>query len=336
MVALAAALSLTSHNGYASIEEACGTTTWDLTAGQTINVGTVTVSNDTQFVYVNYTLDTVAHPGATLGNLHLWIGNDLANIPANSQGTPVPGQFCQADGGACYDATGLTSYTFAISFADLNIVDVTNACPLSLYVVTHAEVDLDGPSVPGHETAFGGPNPGSGNRWWFYGIYEVCCEQPPNPPVPTCETAFGKSPRKDGGYVWTTSKKSNPERYPSLKLTRNRWGWALNMLAPGTYVQDLYAGAGLNDTSKGTLVGTVYVSWSGSQAKVTYKTLPGYTIEEVHLYAKDARPTTTAPGQYGYLDEFDPNVSFYTFLVPLVDFNKDGVWVITHAVVCAE
>ena len=55
---------------------------------------------------------------------------------------------------------------------------------------------------------------------------------------------------------------------------------------------------------------------------------------EVHLYAGDARPTTTAPGQYGYLDA--PDAATYTFTVPLADTNGgDGVGLIAHAVVCA-
>src|SRR5688572_22930456 len=117
------------------IEGTCGQTTWTLTAGQTIPVGSVTVQNDATNLYVTYDL---TYPDATFGALHLWVGNRLLNLPANPQGTPVPGQFCQADGGACADATGLTSYTFTIPFTELNIVDISQVCGLPLYVVTHA------------------------------------------------------------------------------------------------------------------------------------------------------------------------------------------------------
>jgi hypothetical protein len=308
--------------------ETCGATTWDLTAGQTIDVGSVSVSNDADYLYVTYGLD---YPGATFGALHLWVGNSLLNLPANAQGIPVPGQFCSADGGACADASGLVSYTFQIPFADLNIVDASAACGSSLYVVTHAEVsfDSDGDGEVDGETAFGGPISGSGPRWWYYGAHSICCDFG-NPDPPVCETAFAK-----GGWVFTTDKKSNPEALPSLALTKNRWGWAIDLLAPGDYHYDVWAGAGLNKTSKGELVGEVDVSWDGASAVVTYSVFDGTAIEEVHLYAGDAAPATVAPGQYGYLAEFDPNVSTYSFVVPLADADDvSGVWLIAHAVVC--
>lgn len=312
----------------AAIEDACGLTEWTLTAGQNIPVGTVSVSNDTTNVYVTYDL---TFPDATFGTLHAWVGNSLLNLPANPQGTPVPGQFCDADGGACADATGLTTYTFAIPFADLNIVDISEACGADLFVVTHAEVNADtnGDGEVDHETAFGGPNPGDGPRWWSYGLYEICCDGgDPDPEI--CTTAFAK-----GGWVWTTDKKSNPEQLPSLKLTRNRWGWAINVTAVGHTEYPIYAGAGLNKTSSGVHVGTLSVDWDGVTASVTYTMFEDVSMEEVHLYAGDTAPTTIAPGQYGYLDSFDPNVGTYTFTVALEDTNlTGGVWIVAHAAAC--
>jgi hypothetical protein len=311
------------------VAEVCGTTNWDLTAGQTIDVGTVTVSNDLNNVYVTYTLDDPDFPNASLGTLHVWVGNSLANMPSNNQGFPVPGQFCQGDGGACFDATGLTTYTFTIPFSETNYVDGENACGQPLYVVTHAEVDVDTTADGDNETAFGGPVAGPGERWWFYGLYTVCCELG-EPPIPVCETAFAK-----GGWVWTTDHKSNPENLPSLNLTRNRWGWAIELLAVGDSSYDIWAGAGLNKIANGTLVGTLNVSWDGANAAVTYSMLEP-SLEEVHLYAGDASPATIAPGQYGFLDQFDPNRSTYTFNVPLVDADGvPGVWLVAHAAVCS-
>ena len=65
-----AAMFLSGSSALASMETACGTTTWNLTAGQTSDVGSVTVSNDTDNLYVKYDLD---YPGATFGTLHLWV-----------------------------------------------------------------------------------------------------------------------------------------------------------------------------------------------------------------------------------------------------------------------
>jgi hypothetical protein len=299
----------------------CGTTTWDLTAGQTTNVGTVTVSNDLDNLYVTYTL---TYPGATLGTLHLWVGNDLLTLPKAGNGAPIPGQFPYQQ-----DATGATAYTFTVPFTDLLIQDANGACGLPLYVVTHAEVDMDG--IPGgeHETAFGGPTAGSGPRWWFYGVYTVCCDFGP-PPVETCATAYGK-----GGYVFTTDRKSNPESLPSLALTRNRWGWAIKLAGIGTTTYDLWAGAGLNNTGNGVKVGTVTVVWDGSTATVTYTiTASGYHLKETHVYAGDDAPATIAPGQYGNTGYLFGYESTATYTVPLVDANGGGVWVVAHAVVC--
>lgn len=307
-------------------EGRCGTTTCDLWAGQTIDVGSVTIENDGSNLYVTYKLD---YPGACFGILHMWAGNDLTNLPTNPQGIPVPGQFKNADGGAEFDASGLTEYTFTIPFSELNLVDLSNPCNAQIYVVTHAEVDMNCDGNASDESAFGCNIPGSGPRWWFYGTYIIKCNcGTPEPPF--CQTAFAK-----GGWVWTTDKKANPENLPSLNLMKNRWGWAINLTAPGTTSYNIWAGAGLNDTKKGKKVGTLTIDWDGTNAAVTYTMFEGYCMEEAHLYGNDPRPTTTAPGQYGYLQDFDPNASTHTFNIPLVDSNgTDGVWLIAHAVVC--
>jgi hypothetical protein len=298
---------------------ACGTTTWNLIAGQTNDVGSVTVENDTSYLYVTYKLD---EPGATFGTLHLWVGNDLVNVPSNPQGTPVPGQFPYKP-----DASGLTEYTFKILLTELGIQDVTKACvptPLQLYVVAHAEVNIDGE----HETAFGGDQTGSGPRWWFYAKYSVCCSTPPV--IRICETAFAK-----GGWVFTTDAKSNPESLPSLRLIKNRWGWAINLSTSSTSYYDIWAGAGLNRTSSGTLVGRLKIVWDGEFATVTYELADGADMKELHVYASPDKPTTVAPGQYGFTQYFDPPVDSFSEVFYLPN-DGDGVWVIAHAVTCIQ
>lgn len=295
----------------------CGTTTWTLWAGQTNNVGTLTVANDTQNIYVTYTLTA---PNTSFGTLHLWVGNDLLNLPKNPQGTPVPGHFPHI----ITPPAGTTTYTFTIPLIELNIQDITKACPLKLYVVAHAEV--------GSETAFGGDHPvnvAEPGRWWYYAEYNLCCTVPP-PVIKVCQTAFAK-----GGYVFTTDPKANPEKLPSLNLTKSRWGWAIKLGAPTTQVLDIWAGAGLNYTSKGTKVGRLTVSWNGSVVTVTYSMFAGYVMKEVHIYAGDPPPTTVAPGQYGYTQYFDPPVTTHSESFSLTDTNGVyGVWLIAHAVVC--
>ncbi len=144
--------------------------TWDLTAGKTIKAGTVTVSNDGSNLYVTYAL---TFKGATFGTLHMWAGTDIAMVPANKQGIPVPGQFPWK-----VDATGLTTSTLAIPLSSLGIAEESQACGKAVYVVTHAEVNMDsnGDGKMELETAFGGDIEGDGPRWWFYGDYAISCE----------------------------------------------------------------------------------------------------------------------------------------------------------------
>lgn len=333
-------------------QEGCNATTWNLTAGQTIDVGSVTVSSDATNIYVNYTLD-YQNPNcpdgavdATFGTLHVWIGNSLLNVPANPNGTPVPGQFCSAATGMCFDATGLTTYTFVFSIAELEMANY-NFCNQPLYVVTHAEVNYlgcDGLPDGTGDTAFGGDTPGSGPRWWFYGQFTPNCTDCNGGGNPVCGTSYAK-----GGYVWTTDRRSNPERLPSLNLTQNRWGWAINLTQTGTTTYEIWEGAGLNKTctlgNRGAvMVGTLTVNWDGTNVDVCYSMLnPAQncgttaavrTLDEVHIYAGDDAPTMIAPGQYGFIDSFEPGVSSYCATLPLADANGGGVWVVAHAVTC--
>lgn len=179
------------------------------------------------------------------------------------------------------------------------------------------------------ETAFGGDKPGTGPRWWYYGEYKICCPDGPPPVDVVCQTAFAK-----GGWVFVTDARANPERLPSLNLIRNRWGWAINLQSTGTFTYDLWAGAGLNNTANGTKVGTVTVNFTGLQATVTYTLVDPATMKELHIYAGDLRPTTVAPGQYGYIEYFDPPATTHTATFDLGDSNGDGIWIIAHAVSC--
>lgn len=320
----------------------CGDKVSDLTAGKDIKVGKVSVSNDAEKLYVTYSL---TYPGAVFGTLHAWVGSDLLNVPKNDQGIPIPGRFSFHSGADVFPSSaGLTNYTFAIPFQRINAAGLpsvdasgnTTCNPINLFVVTHAEVNIDSDNdgvVDKGETAFGGGISGEdGSRWWFYDSYTICCDFGGGVPCMT-ETAFGK-----GGWVWTTNKNSNPEKLPSLALTKSRWGWAINVKTPGVSIYDIWAGAGLNKTANGTKVGTLTVNWNGAQAEVSYNLSPGYVAEEVHIYAADAKPTTVAPGQYGYPEAgYDAGgVQNFTHTVPLADAAGDGVWLIAHAVVSSE
>jgi hypothetical protein len=365
--ALFAAATVSLAIPSAQAQEGCNATTWPLTAGAGndctagTDVGSVTVSSDATNIYVNYTLDyqNPACPDgavdAVFGTLHVWIGSDLLDLPragnANDpQCQPSPGQFCQSATGQCFDATGLTSHTFVYSIAELAIADYF-FCGQPLYVVTHAEVNyLDCTGVPDGtgDTAFGGDQPqcDTCDRWYFLGQFTPDCTDCGGGGNPICRTSYAK-----GGYVWTTSPKSNPEHLPSLNLTMNRWGWAIKLASIGTSTYEIWEGAGLNKTCylnnrKAVLVGQLTLDWDGAMVNVRYDMFAnaincggadtaGRTIEEVHVYAGDGAPATIAPGQYGFIDSFDPGVTTYQTTLPLADLDGTaGVWVIAHAVTC--
>ena len=307
-------------------EGACAEKTVDLTAGQTIKSGTVTISNDATNLYVKVTLSDNATFASVSENLKLWVGDDFATLPVggsdnNPSCSPQNGQFPWK---ATVDPLENT-YTFTIKYSDIEkYLGKTIDCSSALNVVLHADLIVNGQP----ETAFGGEVAANCQRWWFYTVYQGVCCTPPPPPSGSVNTAFAK-----GGYIFTSDSKSNPDKLPSLNLTKNRWGWAINIPATtGTKTYNLYSGAGLNNIKNGKLVGTVTISYDGSVATVTYNTIAGYDMTGLHIYAGDFKPTTIAPGQYGYIANFIPvHSSTHTATFTLADTNGDGLWFICHA-----
>lgn len=133
------------------------------------------------------------------------------------------------------------------------------------------------------------------------------------------------------------------------ELTSNRWGWTIGPLAAadgeeedGLYDFPIYAAAGQCDTSKGMLVGQLFVSYVDGTATVTYVMDSCRILTETHLYVgSDPVPTgpsgdlTVAPGQYGNIhDEEDaPNAEFDEY--EITGLSGD-IYLIAHAVVCVE
>ena len=149
-------------------------------------------------------------------------------------------------------------------------------------------------------------DPNTGERLWvldFNFTFECEMEEP------ECETAFARGDNGDTCF---------------LDNGFNRWGWSIGPLEEGDYTYEIYAAAGQCDIEKGSLVGTVDVSYQDGDVEVTYNIDDAYTVEETHTYAgnemfpvtKKGKPTV-APGQYTIAE------------------NLDGtIFVIAHAVVC--
>ena len=87
----------------------CPATVVTLFAGQTIDAGTVSVANDSNFIYVTYNTAN----GYVLTQTHLYVGA-CALIPVNRPGNPIPGQFPYASA-----HSNLSSYTYQIPITAL-------------------------------------------------------------------------------------------------------------------------------------------------------------------------------------------------------------------------
>lgn len=286
-----------------------------LWAGQNINAGTVSLSIQGDNLVVTY--NTIN--GWGLYEAHLAVATSLDGIPRNKSGNPQIGLFP-------YKATnlnGVTSYSFTVSLTALGV-----CCDDQLVVAAHA--------VVGKQTASGGFETqtgwAEGTRFVTKGSWAMYFQtaglpctpvEPPTPPTITCETAFAFSGNQDNCF---------------LNYGFSRWGWVIPTTV-GTRTYDVYAGAGQCDLGKGTLVGTVTVSYNGSQVTVTYNMLSGYTMDEAHVYAGSAMfpvgnngAPTVAPGQYTVVADLD-NATSATYTVSGLSGN---IYVIVHGVVCGD
>ncbi|MCE4566297.1 T9SS type A sorting domain-containing protein [Maribellus sp. CM-23] len=162
-----------------------------------------------------------------------------------------------------------------------------------------------------------------------------------------CETAFARFPEPDlGPAPYTTEIGARCFLDEPDTAVFNRWGWT-NRVKVGqdsVYTLDVYAGAGQCDLSKGTWVGTVTLTFSGSTMNVLYDLEEGYVISEAHIYAgTNMYPTwrngkhkgeyTVAPGQYTVVWENEPPATGLDVQLTGVS-NGDYIFVIVHSVVC--
>lgn len=267
-------------------------------------VATMTVSNTTTTLNLNF----AAAAGCALTNIYVWIGNDPASAPSNVYNNvdinAFPHKIAVASPGS--------SFELSVPLDTISLP--SDPCTGPLYIFTKVFTDC----------GYGWPAGGSTHLNFPYVAYQLCgldCTV-----LEGCETAFAK-----GGYVFASDARANPEGLASLGLARNRWGWAIRRTGTGTTVHNIYAGAGQNNISRGTLVGTVSIGWDGTTATATYELASGVVMTEAHLYAGNTAPTTIAPGQYGNIASFLTPTSSHTFTVPL---SGDEAWFIVHAVVC--
>ena len=104
-----------------------------------------------------------------------------------------------------------------------------------------------------------------------------------------CETAFAYT----GNSEWAFCNNS----ITGKKKKDRRWGW-FGVTGTGTFRYDLYAGAAKCDINKGTRVGYVDITYTGTTASAVLVASPGTIFNATHVYLAHSPMTTLAPGQF--------------------------------------
>jgi hypothetical protein len=311
-----------------------GIQTQTLYAGQTIEIGTVSVQVIDSDLVVTY--NTTG--GWELTETHLWVGNNINDMPQTRKGSPKIGNFPYHSG----DITGATNFVVTIPLATIGF-----SCPGddgTFYVAAHAAVQLvdNNGDVVQTETAWGDGDRFVEKGMWgtFFAIVLSCdCGVTPPPPVKECETAFaysGGTNPVDGDF---TNSFLDIDEDNDTVGDFNRWGWSNGAIGIGSYNWDIYAGAGQSDISKGTLVGTLTVNYNADgTVDVSYDTNSPYYMDETHLYVGDEilprngnGDFTVAPGQYPTIHDELNEVTQDIYMFSGV---SGDIYVVAHAVVC--
>lgn len=257
-------------------------------AGQNINAGTVSIQNDANYLYVTY--NTTG--GWMLQQTHVHVAYDLAGIPKNNQGIPVPGQFA-------YSTTHnpvVNNFTYNIPLANYNFQPGQE-----IVIAAHASlINGDYPDgVYQQETGWGGDNPGPGRRWWYYIRYTFPTDDPddPGPGGFDTETAMIRmyDVPSDFTYRWGT----------------HPWFSYVKMYAdpvPQTFY--FYA-------AQHYKVGEVEIWKDGNILYVELNLDAPYEIQQSHLNVQlMGYSGPPAFGLFPYTMAHDPRVTTYTYQVP--------------------
>lgn len=288
-----------------------------LIAGQHIEAGQVCVEVDEEQknLIVTYEMEN----GWELIEAHLWAGLDLSQMPANKKGNPKIGNFPYVTG----DITGRTSYPFTVpletAFGDVEPCDVTGL------LAGHAAVRRNNGDGSGYQTETGwidGQQIVDGGSWAMYSSIDFTC------PIPV-EAAVLPPEECNQETAYAIGEKTFIADKDDLTIG-TRWGWQITMDDDGTVEKNIYAGAGQNDISKGTLVGTLTVTRDGEEVSVFYNMFNGTTMDTTHLYVGTTNVATTAPGKYGNTHNLNAEtVDKYTVTVS----GADPLYVVAHAAV---
>lgn len=106
----------------------------DLLADQDIDVGSVTVANDEENLYVTY----ATSDGWTLRTTHLEVATSVDGVPTNKKGQPILGQFTFED---THD--GVTQVSYTVPLSDLGLGPGDKVVVAAHADVFHASLDRE-------------------------------------------------------------------------------------------------------------------------------------------------------------------------------------------------
>ena len=115
--------------------------------------------------------------------------------------------------------------------------------------------------------------------------------------------------------------------FVQLGIGKN-WGWVISGAPPISGL--LYLGAGGNDISKATVVGSFTIAHTGSNLVVTYTTTAGWYLSTTHFYYGASYPAKIAPGQFGNTHGLAAGTTKDTFTIP---YSSAKATYILHAAI---
>lgn len=204
--------------GHADERQICGTASvTTLCAGQHIDAGTVTVSNDGAHLYVKYETTGDWY----LKETHLEVSTDLLNTAPKTKGGPIPGKFQ-------YSATHspvVQVYEYSIALDTIGSIPLTQVC-----ILAHAAiVRIVNGEIVQQETGWGGNCGGlqfPGKNWAIYFCYTI----------QECGGGGG------GGEPCDVTLRTQ---------TQGGWGTRANGNNPGTYRDNNFSGCFPNGVTIG-------------------------------------------------------------------------------------
>lgn len=293
----------TNLNNLKSISLTDGSASVNLIAGQNILAGSIDVEINQNELLVTYNTTN----GFYLEEVHLWIGDDLSEMPQTGNGNPRVGLFPYKEEAL----NGATYYQFVLPLSEFG--GEAEICNNTLHFAAHAalaKMSEDGSYQ--YETAWGeGMRLVEKGNWATYFSVHFDCDYNPKT---HCETAFAF-----GSTDFSYAEDGN-----------SRWGWVVTVSEPGEYSTPIYAAAGQNDPNNGFHVGDLVYNYDGSNLTVNYNMYSGFSMSETHLYAGYEMPNKIAPGLFGnthYLD-FVQNDEFN------IELGGFPIYIVAHAVVC--